>query len=776
MKRKRFLCFAVSVWIIFFLAGVSSLYAADSSSKKKDSTDEFTLQEITVTAQKRAENQQKVAIPMNVITGEQLAETGKMNVDDILSNLSNVMINYSSDGMRVSVRGLAETDGLLNDVHVSTPTVAVNIDGAYNSSSSAGENLFDIERVEVLYGPQSTMYASNSPGGIVNVVTAAPKTDKYAASASLEYGNYNLLTGQAMVNAPILKDVLAMRLAIQMQKRDAYVTGTDQTAEDTKSARLKTLYQPSEDFSATVTLNWTRKINGGLMGGTVKPFDTQDGHWYSQVGSGTSAAWVADGKVTDPWTESESAAGGPPTAPNSATQYTKGISGDIKWNSGIGSLSIVPSYNRTTSNDQGVMNQTDPVTGQVISTYTAYTKMRSMQKGFEARITSPNDFFFKWILGVNYYDSSSYQDVTYGNGSSPSYFDVSETAKAVFGNITYPFTDKFRGNVGLRYSSDKTQSVGGLFGTANAPAYKSPDYKLGVEYDLAENSMLYANFATSYRVNALRTGMEPEKDKTYTIGAKNRFFDNKLQLNASAYYYDYKNVQIQASGLSNSTGVNESEVVDPDGNPVDLDGNGIYGEDKVVSGGNAPGGPAAAGYEDDWSQYQTGGFRTIGADISTEWLITGNDKLNLSVTYLDSEWTEGTIHAYLQSASGGHYWPGDGMSYVGMTKSFSPKLTANFGYEHNFELGALGTLVPHIDIMYKTNYTLTNLPSDYPVNYQESYYTINGNITYTPAGGVWALNAYIKNATNYAAKTMVMNSNMSISDPRTFGAVVSVKF
>jgi iron complex outermembrane recepter protein len=170
-KRSFHVILATTVGLMFVFGDAFILCAQEAKS------DEFTLEEITVTAQKRAENQQKVAIPMDVISGEQLAEMGKTNVDDILGGISNVLINKSSDGMRVSVRGLTETDIPFMDLHATTPQVAINVDGAYNSSNRSGTNLFDVERVEVLYGPQSTMYASNSPGGIVNVVTAAPKTD-----------------------------------------------------------------------------------------------------------------------------------------------------------------------------------------------------------------------------------------------------------------------------------------------------------------------------------------------------------------------------------------------------------------------------------------------------------------------------------------------------------------------------------------------------------------------------------------------------------------------
>jgi iron complex outermembrane recepter protein len=777
--NKKLLILLLGVLFILFLGGIPQIFAQETSSS------EFTLEEITVTAQKREETQQKVAIPMDVISGDQLAETGEMNVNEILSGLSNVMINYSDDGMRIGIRGLTNTDGVFSSLTISNPVVAVNLDGAYNRSSSAGQNLFDVERVEVLYGPQSTMYASNSPGGIVNVVTAAPNTDRYSGSASVEFGNYSLFTAQAMVNAPIVTNQLAMRLAGQMQKWDPYISGPNQTGEDTKSARLKTLWQPSEKFNATVTINYSKKANAGFYGSSVIPFDYQDGHWYiTPAGSPPGTPASKDGEVTDPWTSSSSST----ASAFNGNQISKGITGEIKWDTGIGSLSVVPQYNESNSDNQGsATGTTNPMDPSASFTYTTYTTMNSTQKGIEARMTSKDDFIFKWILGINYYKSKSYNTNTVSDPrATGGYFDVTDDDKAVFGNITYPFTDKFRGNGGIRFSRDKAQSVGGMFGESNAPEYNKPDYKLGFEYDMAANSMLYANYATSFRVNAFRTGIPPEKALTYTVGAKNRFFDNKLQLNAAAYYYDYQNVQVQASGLSNSTGTWEDEVVDPDGNPVDLNSNGVYGEHVLIINAGPPGGgappPGAGGYSDPWEQFQYGAFRTIGVDVSADWIITSRDKINLAVTYLNSKWTDCVINAYLhwapeyQASNGYYYWPGDGMDYNGMTRTFSPAWTTNFGYEHNFELGTFGTLIPHIDFMYKTNYVLSFLPSEYPLNYQESYYTIDGNVTLAHSSGKWSLNAYIRNATNYAAKNMYGMGGMSITTPRTYGTVLSVKF
>jgi len=206
------LCFAVLFGFAFAVGGIPSICAQES---EESESDEFQLEEITVTAQKRSEDVQKVAIQMEVIQGEDLIGTGKDNMDDILRDVSNILINKNVDGMRITLRGLSDDATHDGSMHNSYPQVAMNIDGAYNSASNAGQGMFDVERVEVLAGPQSTLYGANSPGGVVNVVTASPKTDKFSGNVSLEFANYDLFDGKFALNAPIVQDLVAMRLAGQ---------------------------------------------------------------------------------------------------------------------------------------------------------------------------------------------------------------------------------------------------------------------------------------------------------------------------------------------------------------------------------------------------------------------------------------------------------------------------------------------------------------------------------------------------------------------------------
>jgi hypothetical protein len=325
--------------------------------------------------------------------------------------------------------------------------------------------------------------------------------------------------------------------------------------------------------------------------------------------------------------------------------------------------------------------------------------------------------------------------------------------------------------------------------------------------------MLYANYATSYRVNGMAisqaTGDDdkttpPEELKSYTIGAKNRFFDNRLQVNVSAYYYDYANKNFQGSEDGRLGGggpppgpdgpppeptiINEWDAeyyhTDPDTGEwiegTDFNNDGDLYDTTSPDTQTHPDNPDSSlvdelgDISDPWIQ-QFGDFESLGVDISADWVITSKDRLNLSLSYMYTQWTDAVVEFYWS-----WLWDDEGRDYSGEDNTFSPSWTAKAAYQHNFELGGYGTLLPQIDVQYKSKYKLSFATDLENVNWQEAHYILNGNVTYTHPSGMWSLNAYVKNATDYAVKTFWMNMagrySLGLNDPRTYGAVVSFKF
>jgi iron complex outermembrane recepter protein len=784
MRKRLFQVILASIAILMVAIGNAGLLHAQEST-----SEEFTLEEITVTAAKRAENQQKVAISMDVISSDEIKELGKNNIDEILSGVSNTIIEKARDGYRIAIRGITDSSQPFHGMSTAQPAVAVNTDGVYSNRKDTVAGLFDIDRVEVLYGPQSTMYSSNSPGGIVNVVTAQPKLSTYSASAVVEAGNYNLQHFEGTVNAP-LGDKIALRASLFSLKRDTYVSNSSDK-ENTKSARLRALFQPSEKFSLTVTGEYSKDKSAGFSG--VKAFANQDDKYYPPDDDGVIE------KLTDPWTGIRAE-----THPENE-QPSRRITGQINWDTGIGALSMVPSY--STRNGHAI-EVFPALPGSAVEEMNYYTKQIARERAMETRFTSPSDFFMKWMLGFNWYhgmdsqrrDSADYATTGVGEWSNRG---MTQKTYAVYGNVTYPVIDVFRLTAGYRKSWDRTiQHDQGMNGAPpgsglppNTLIYQDtytrystsgrPDYKLGFEYDLGANSMLYGDYSTSFRVNAMPGGAgmaqnvapgyepqegagstetdDPEILKAYTIGAKNRFFDNKLQLNIAAYYYDYQNY---------SAGNNMRMIW-----AYDLNDPVLYPDNTLgVADRNEQ-------YMEPYSN-SAGDGRMIGLDLSSTILITQNDMVNLSVSYINSRWKNLKMVYYydytLELVNGEVVTVYDpGADYTGKPMMSTPPWTVNLSYDHSFNLPNGGVIRATVSSKIRSAFRLSWADEDYPLNFQEGYHMEDFQAVYNSPGGRWSVSAFVKNIQNYAEKRMYMTGMseiLTIGDPRTYGCVLSVKF
>jgi iron complex outermembrane recepter protein len=777
-KRLFQAILTLTIGTLFVFGDAICLYAQETKS------DEFTLEEITVTATKRAENQQKVAIAMDVIPAGDLTALGKVNISDILSSVSNVMVQKAPDGLRVSLHGVADQTPAGHQQSTSTPSVAVNVDGVYSNRKDSGMAMYDMERVEVLFGPQSTMYASNSPGGIVNIWSASPKLDKYEASGTLEYGSFNLLHTEGMVNAPV-SSTMSLRASFLTQTHEGYVSnGTDD--EDIKSARLKMLLQPNDKFSATLT-GEIIKQQTHQTGSAVVPFKYQ---------SDVSDPWLSSQKIKDPDL-------------NTAKKLNARIDGDL----GFATLALTANYAKHNGSRNEVMNEPPPSNRTVNTQYKTYGE----EKGVELVFNSSPDFFLKWILGFNYYYAEDWQDgLGYDNGTgelimipgnvihftprdpardylgpdTPNYRLTGgvEKAKAAFANVTYPVIDAFRVKAGIRYSKDDytfhNGEIRGSFagpglyentiGATTGTPYSSPDYSAGVEYDLAADNMLYLTYATSYKVAGLGGGrpghdpnetLPPEKLKAFTFGSKNRFLDKTLQLNASGFYYLYSNF--------NASDMVTGWVGSYPPTQFELDNSFLF--TKMGD----PGG----------SQFGKGTW--YGLDVQSTYLISGIDTVNLNFSYLHSEWTDLVFNytseyiltsGFMETPVASDVIPGRTApkSLNGTPMTFSPEYTVALSYTHKFNFESGASIDARLDTKYKSAYEMSwRHEKDYPNNFQEAF--INGDATaiYYSADGKWNFSAYCKNLRDYAEKRSWFGepgNELRVGPPRTFGGVISVKF
>lgn len=720
--------------------------ASEEEAKKKAEGDEtFELEEITVTATKVSENQQKVDIAMEVLTGETLKEMGRNDIDDILSNVSTAIIARTGDGLRVSIRGVSDDESTFYDTSQSAPAVAINMDGVRSNRKDKGGSLFDVQRVEVLYGPQSTIYSSNSPGGVVNIVTAQPKLGQYQASGTIEYGNYDLLRTEGAVNVPV-GDKISMRAAFSTEVRDGYYTNGADDANN-KAARFRVLYQPVEDLSITLTAQ-TTKTGGNGMSSNVVAFDRES-------------------DVDNPWESSTSSTFTPGGRDQKSTEYNA----TIEWATKYGTATLIPSYSEGSVDNVSVSEMFG----------TSYRTRDNSEKGAELRLASAPDFFFQWLVGYNYYKQEDFNDMTREGSEQFMSRHIFEDATSLFANITYPLVDTFRLVAGFRRSEDKMHTwnhemkpAAPVPGTTERPMqeigpetrdnnYSNPDYKIGFEYDLAQQSMLYGNYSTSYRVTGWGGSgdIKPEELDAYTIGSKNRFFDNTLQVNASAYYYDYRNKQAR-----------QSESI-----WIDLNGDGIVQRSETArdNGGD--------GYGDG---------RNYGLDLQVTYIITPRDILNFAWSHIESEWTNLTFNYEYEWQNAIDPETGEVIivpvldrNYNGKPLTNSPPDTITLSYTHNFTLPNGSAIRAGFNTRYQTEYHLSWKDEMSPWDRQESYHMSDASIVYLHPDKKLSLSLWAKNIEDYAVKRQfrepLTGPNqpagwLSIGSPRTFGATLSMNF
>ncbi len=744
MKKKGMVFLTGALGFLLVLGGLMPVYAQTSGS-----TDEFTLQEITVTAEKRTENVQKTPISITAINGDKITDLAQATLSSVLQDVPALEIQKSPQGGQIYIRGVG-TNGDSNWVD---PTVALTLDNVYSGrAESVFGAMYDVDRVEVLRGPQGTLYGRNATGGSINVITKDPDTNKFSGDVNLGGGNYSLWHIDGAVNVPI-NDKSAFRIAFLREHRDGFFSNGGRESNPI-AARGKFLFDPTDKLSMLLTMDYYHTKN---LDNTTVP--------NPHTGGPPFMDWQTD--PDDPWYVD-------PVHPADQKEDTfKTASLKVDYTLDWATVTLIPAYshsNRWVYTDLigGLMNPTAPPwTPLAKLPDTDKSTMIEDQYTFEGRLTSLDTSPIKWVFGTYYLDSKNQPStaapalndsgfVTYGNQRPL-------TSIAVFGQATYPVNDQFRVTGGLRYTHDKKSVENGIRSTTvggydsglikYTNSYSSTTFKLGAEYDLAPASMLYAQIASGYKSGGFSTTAfppktyEPEKLMAYEIGSKNRFADGRIQVNAEAYLYDYNHYQVQyaLNGMSPLPSAYQPSGVD------------TYFAQYVLNA-------------------ETG--RNYGVDLDLEALITQNDKVDMSFSYQHARYGKLVLTDL-------NLPPGADMSILGPNNSLdltdtqvamTPTKSGTLGYQHTFDLSNGGLITAHAQIKYSDGYW-ASIEKYWEDSWQKSYHTTDANISYTSPGSSWMINCWIKNIENDWHKTMMFPLwRYMISDPRTFGATLTFKW
>lgn len=673
------------------------------------------LADIVVTAQKRSENLQRSPTAITAISSTALVSSGIVDLMSAQAVIPSVRLQQEAASTEIYIRGVGST---LDFANIEPPT-GFNFNGIYIPREGTGVPLFDIDRLEVLPGPQGTLYGRSALGGTVNAFFVRPSHNP-DGRVLVEGGNYGLAHVSVAQNFP-LSDVLTTRVAVDYTHRDGYFTSGADSRSDI-AARISALYEPNKDLSVYV---WGYGVNkdGAPQGVVNKGFNPTTGQIDGKSFLHENA-W--DDSLPASLPPGSDAFGQPQAEKQHFRNYVVGSQVDWKLGHGI-SLSYIPSYFFLDFHENYWLGA---LPSRISAHYNQITQ--------ELRLNGDSGKL-KWIAGVYGYRVVNYGDIVI----RPIAFYLSSVDRnrlqgiAAFGQGTYSVTDRLRVTVGGRYSIDERSGRGfsnNAVGVRDVPyafdgTFRHFDWRVGAEFDVADRSMIYGNVQTGYqpgtynqRPNSL--GFDNRVDSarltSFAAGVKNRFFDNRLQINDEFFYYKYNDLLIQSFDAGSSF-------------------NRIYNAKHVDVYGNQ-------------------------LDVALK--VTRVDKLNVTAGYLHTE-----IKNFPQVPS-----------IVGFTLQNAPEWTISAGYQHDFELKSGGHFRFSVNNYYESSF-FGDFSHTASLK-QDAYNKTDASFTYYSPGERWSVGAWIKNMQDVAVQAAGSPSGpvnpapviVYLQEPRTFGMRATLKY
>jgi len=544
-----------------------------------------TLQTVTVTAERRAENIKDVPSSVSTLSGEKLDIINSSGED--VRALSarvpslNIESSFGRAFPRFYIRGYGNTDFRVN---ASQPVSLIYDDVVQENPLLKGFPVFDLARVEVLAGPQGSLFGRNTPGGVVKFDSAGPEIGATDGFGSVSFGTYKTTNIEAAKSVPISSE-WAARVALLYQHRDdwvdnTYSAGPTQKMEgyDDRAVRAQFLYKPSAAFSALFN------VHARNLDGTARVFRA------NIFKPGTN-------DLVDGFDESKVATDGA----NEQRIQSYGSSARLRWNLGDYTLHSITGFETVHTYSRGdIDGSAGPYFGTpqagVSVPFPSETagalhghRQFTQEVRLESRYTGP----LNWQAGLYYFNedfiSNSYGYNSLGGGVQTSKLtdEQKSTSIAAFGSLKYDLTKDFSLRAGLRYTQDKkdldSDATAGINTTKGTSAHLSdskPSGDLSGTYKLTPETNVYARVATGYRGSSVQPASAfgpqsiagQENTVSYEAGVKSDLFDRRARVSFSVFHYDVKDLQLtEVGGGANSNTLKVAKKAVGQGFELNLD-------------------------------------------------------------------------------------------------------------------------------------------------------------------------------------------------------------
>lgn len=774
VKRVKFLLYTISSLLInpILIAGDDK----NVSTNGRVAGNIHELEEMTVTATRREKNLMDTPVSISAFDQEALIRYGVKDARDLENWVPTLKLGIDSEANAVEfyMRGVGST----NNTELGDPNVGFHVDGVYSPRpQGAMALLYDLERLEILRGPQGTLFGRNSTVGVINVITAKPNLNDFEVSVNSEIGNYNHYQLRSMVNIPVSDD-FAIRGNYIVDKRDGFVDqyfdpNGDQRRNkevdpedyylnsDSYAVRVSTLWAPAEQF----TWHFSYETFQDQGAGGVDLIDCDQSN--PDCASGVET-WDAGVNI-------------PGDLDFTIDSIRSTVTFDInEW--------LQLSYNFGYA-DQERHHVMDPrityiaadgtVAGDDVYVATELSDYESVSNEFQLK--SIGDGPMEWILG--YFSFSEENeirfDVDFFTGGliflQPERLLSSE---AFYGQGTYSIAERLRLTLGYRTTKDeKEDKDGGNYSafdndyfkdsdgnvvpigqrdSANAPAYgtfvfpnggwardtdnsikdswSKDTYRVGLDVDLDRHTLLYLSYATGFKAGGFgdvidhpitgeRTAFnyDPEEIATWEIGIKSFLLEDRLRLSAAAFVSDYTDMQVTTVrnfGVDPNTGRNIEQLIT---------------ENAAESTIN-------------------------GLELEFDYKLTSNSRLTGFVTLLDAtidKWVT-KDDRFCQRFPGGTC---SVMDLSGNSLTHAPEWSTTITYEYKFVMDTGGVVTPFVSLHLEDEYYLRvwNVDQKGFSDRQDSWFNIDVSLRYTSPQKNWSVELYGKNVTDELVKNRFKN-------------------
>ncbi len=674
---------------------------------------EQALEEIVVTAQKREESLYEVPISVSAFNDEQLEQAIIDDVADLGRFAPSLTANnVSAGGSNIFMRGVG------NEIIAvgADSSVAIYIDGVYTPRfTTALNNFVDVERVELVKGPQGTLYGRNATGGAINIVTKQPSAET-SFRGDVEISNYSGRKVRAAGGGAI-SDTLFGRLALVYNKKDNYsynpVFDERLDVEDMFAANASLKWQPSDSFEALLRYDHLKDDALGVVSTRV-------------LAPGAGHAGLAfdpdpfvngsDFRVSDSMNEMES----------------RGFNASLTWNFGSFRITSLSAWKHFESD----LDYDADGTERPLLSVVPVSEEESRTLSEELRIEYRGDGPWEWMAGFFYFDEDARQDLNLellgGVLALVPLSDLDVEAWALFGELSFKPTDRLKLTAGLRYSDETKDHVTIMNGvilpdSSGKASWDAITPKFTIGYDIGENLFVYATASRGFKSGGFNSVsnspvFDPEYLWNYEVGLKGTAPDGRARGAVTGFIYDYTDIQVR-----------------------------IYPE---VTGAPIP--------IDNASKAEVKGLEVEGSLMPFD-----NFQLDLSIAYINGSYKD-YITANPNAGNAIQDLSGNRMIH-------SPRLKANIGAEYVLDLGGAGSLALRGEYVHSGKIYFDQFNVDQTK--QASYDLWNAYLTYTSSDGRWTAAAWGKNLNDEVYVLQIYPSGLLgmrglLAPPRTYGVRV----